>query len=652
MLGNYLSSSSIKGKITILAGVALLSGVITMGYASWQTKTLFGFQNAISLMYKLQAQMLILERHSKGHFLHAQRFESIDELKTKLEDAKSTIAQLDAIFATTPITVKLSKLNPYLDNTFAIFIKSSELHNTLGKNPNSGVLGDIVKSATQLTKELAPSSTGYEHLLQLRIHEKDFITGKDPALRDQFNTQAKILWNLLTPNQQDIFKVYTDSFNIYVDLNIEMGLRKNDGLWGDLNKQIQMIETDFNEMAQAIVKVLKSEKNRLITNSIVVLLLCVIATMLTFVFNAKSMLRPIRRLSSQINDVRTHKRVSAVITSIDNSELGVISASFNGLLSDLQNTLKQVANAAEVVQITSNTMEGLTLEVNSATQQQSSDISMTVNAINGMTISIHQIAEDISTATNILADLQNSVEHGTQISDQAKIEIGDLVSEIQQARQVVIELEGNSNNIGQILESISVIASQTNLLALNAAIEAARAGEQGRGFAVVADEVRSLAQKTQASTELIRDNIEALQKGTSSVVSAVESSVTKAEQGIEKVSQATEAMHTISAGFKNITQVNQQISNAITEQEGAAEEININVQNVSDISNKVNDKTQETAASSQQLLMIANQMKNLVDEFDLSDDTGTPNTPRTPVVSSTQAANTSPADEDDTVELF
>ena len=176
-------------------------------------------------------------------------------------------------------------------------------------------------------------------------------------------------------------------------------------------------------------------------------------------------------------------------------------------------------------------------------------------------------------------------------------------------------LATNSAQIGSVLEVIRGIAEQTNLLALNAAIEAARAGEAGRGFAVVADEVRNLARRTQESVEETRLVIEQLQSGTTDVVGAMGNSYRQAQSSVEQVGEAVTALRQIGAAVTVISDMNLQIASAAEEQSAVAEEINSNVATIRDVTESLSEQANESARVSQALNSLANQQQGLMDQF-------------------------------------
>jgi methyl-accepting chemotaxis protein len=232
-----------------------------------------------------------------------------------------------------------------------------------------------------------------------------------------------------------------------------------------------------------------------------------------------------------------------------------------------------------------------------------------------MSSTVHAVAEHANDAAAAAREADNQAQHGRQVVGKAVEAINGLAAEVEGAAAVIERVRGDSDAIGQILDVIRGIAEQTNLLALNAAIEAARAGEQGRGFAVVADEVRTLASRTQASTADIQNMIEKLQHGAKQAVDVMQGSRNRAEQGVNQVSEAGSALQAITEAVTRINAMNTQIATAAREQGEVAEDINRSLVSIAGVADQTAAGANRTAESSELVASLADDLQKLITRF-------------------------------------
>ncbi|WP_425414173.1 methyl-accepting chemotaxis protein [Pseudomonas cremoricolorata] len=248
-------------------------------------------------------------------------------------------------------------------------------------------------------------------------------------------------------------------------------------------------------------------------------------------------------------------------------------------------------------------------------EQQYRQVDQAATASHEMSATAQDVARSAAQAAQAAREADLATREGLSVIERTTQSIDTLAADMSTAMGQVVGLAQNSDKIGSVLEVIRSIAEQTNLLALNAAIEAARAGEAGRGFAVVADEVRNLARRTQESVEETRQVIEALQAGTQEVVGAMQGSHQQAQGGVEQVSAAVTALQRIGQAVSVITDMNLQIASAAEEQSAVAEEINSNIATIRDVTESLSGQANESARVSQSLNQLANQQQGLMDQF-------------------------------------
>ncbi|MFU0488619.1 MULTISPECIES: methyl-accepting chemotaxis protein [Pseudomonas syringae group] len=232
-----------------------------------------------------------------------------------------------------------------------------------------------------------------------------------------------------------------------------------------------------------------------------------------------------------------------------------------------------------------------------------------------MSATVHEVARNAEQASVAASDADKQAREGDKVVGEAIQQIERLAAEVVRSSDAMNVLEQDSDKIGKVMDVIKAVAEQTNLLALNAAIEAARAGEAGRGFAVVADEVRGLAQRTQQSTEEIEGLVAALQNGTRQVSGIMLGSRTLTDSSVELTRKAGTSLESITRTVSNIQAMNQQIAAAAEQQSSVADEISRSIVNVRDVSEQTAEASEETAASSVELARLGGQLQMMVSHF-------------------------------------
>ncbi|CAI8725384.1 methyl-accepting chemotaxis protein [Pseudomonas sp. IT-347P] len=326
--------------------------------------------------------------------------------------------------------------------------------------------------------------------------------------------------------------------------------------------------------------------------------------------------RPLKQMVAMLNDIAQGEGdLTRRLSSDRSDELGSIAKGFNTFLAKLQAMITQVVASVQSVSDSSEHTADIAIRTNIGIQKQMAEIDQVATAVQEMTATAQDVARNATQAAQAASHADQAASQGMQIVRDTSNSIGVLALEIGKAVDVVQTLAKDSENINAILTAIRGIAEQTNLLALNAAIEAARAGEQGRGFAVVADEVRNLAQKTQTATEEIQTMIQQLQQGTRDVVRVMEDSQNRTDESVQHAAKAAEALETITQAVSVINDMNTQIASAAEEQSAVADDINRNVINIGQVANEVAGGADESSSASADLTKLAEQQRRLINQF-------------------------------------
>ncbi|MCD5983202.1 methyl-accepting chemotaxis protein [Pseudomonas sp. CDFA 610] len=344
------------------------------------------------------------------------------------------------------------------------------------------------------------------------------------------------------------------------------------------------------------------------------ILLVLILGIMAAVIITRQITRPLQETLAIVDRIAsgdlTH---TAVITRRD--ELGVLQqgiqrmgTTLRDLISGIRDGVTQIASAAEE-------LSAVTEQTSAGVNSQKVETDQVATAMHEMSATVHEVARNAEQASVAAADADKEARAGDKVVGEAIGQIERLAAEVVRSSDAMTVLEQESDKIGKVMDVIKAVAEQTNLLALNAAIEAARAGEAGRGFAVVADEVRGLAQRTQQSTEEIESLVAGLQNGTRQVSEIMLGSRTLTDSSVELTRKAGVSLESITRTVSNIQAMNQQIAAAAEQQSSVADEISRSIVNVRDVSEQTAEASEETAASSVELARLGGQLQMLVSHF-------------------------------------
>ncbi|WP_459703834.1 methyl-accepting chemotaxis protein [Stutzerimonas marianensis] len=354
--------------------------------------------------------------------------------------------------------------------------------------------------------------------------------------------------------------------------------------------------------------------NLLVSAAIQALLLVIGLVLMSYIIR-RVVIRRINAMRHTMEAITADEDLSRTVAVQAPDEVGAMGQAFNRMILSFRTSLEAVAGVTRQLNEVSERVSSVAEKTHGAVLEQRSETDMVASAMNEMSATVQEVARHASQTASASSGADAESRAGVMRAQEALDGIAALISDIEHAASVIRRVETDSASIGMVLNVINGIAEQTNLLALNAAIEAARAGEQGRGFAVVADEVRTLAARTQKSTEEVQRTIEQLQQGVRDAVRAMEGAQVRAQSGSECVSRTAQSLNLIAGEVDTINGMNTQIATAAEQQSAVAEEINRNITTISTIADTTLADASRTATISDELVQLAAELNRLVGRF-------------------------------------
>ena len=361
-----------------------------------------------------------------------------------------------------------------------------------------------------------------------------------------------------------------------------------------------------------IDSIFATQRNKIIIDSVVIM---IILTGLSYVIG-KSIILPTHAASNLMRDIAQGEGdLTRTLDNTGQDEISRLSGFFNEFTGKMRQSLQDVSNTTAQVLSQSEALAGASENAQGLIQNQNDITAQVATAMEEMTSQIKEVSDNASSAEQAANDARNNTSEGKEIISNTINQMQSLSTNIDEVSQVIASLASESDNIGSVLDVIRGIAEQTNLLALNAAIEAARAGEQGRGFAVVADEVRTLANRTEQSTNEIQKMIQKLQQGAQEAVSAVKVSQDISTKTVEQTAKADDSLTEIDRLMQVISDMNTQIARATEQQSQAADEVNLRINDLAGMTDESLATTEQLANTSQELKASSNDMSEVVARF-------------------------------------
>ncbi|RPA31847.1 methyl-accepting chemotaxis protein [Shewanella psychromarinicola] len=633
--------------VLALLSVVLGVGIIALEKADEGITRYEGLARETNFSGRLQANMLMVRMNVLG-YLDTQNDNNLtqykaylDKMDTFLVKSRKEIQQPERAQIIKSLETSITKYK----NAFSSVVSLTEQQNSILNDqlvPQGEVMGEaiaaIIKSAydDNDAKTVYNASHVQEKLLFGRLYvvkflksntQQDYgvaINSMDTKLVEEATelkqylsnpTHKSLLSQFLTAHQKYL-RGLNDIHQLIKDKNelINNTLKK---IGPQVAKSVDDVKLSVMAEQDILGSEIKTNTNDSINLTLILSFVAILMGSIAAYLLTIAITRPISQAVKAANQLAKGD-LTIEVTSSSRDETGQLLASIQGTATNLRNIIATISGASIELASASQELAVVTEQSSQGVVNQQTETDLVATAMNEMAATVNDVASNASNASNAAGaanQADNDASSGSQVVEKTILAINTLADRVNESSEKLGEVEDATLNIVKILDVIRGIADQTNLLALNAAIEAARAGEHGRGFAVVADEVRSLAQRTQGSTQEIQNMIEQLQAGTQSTVAVMTQGRTQAAESVDQANETGRALQAITQAISVINDMNIQIASASEQQSSVAESINENVINVKHIAEENAVAANQTRASAGEIALLSEQLKELVDQF-------------------------------------
>ena len=619
----------------LLQRIAQQEKQILVAYHSKSSQTLPGMASQFTSLDQEFSEELNQLSRIVGEQDQADFSQSIANLKRSYDSFVSSGQKViktreNSLLTQEKLTIKLEDLETTADDTASFLLDlidlemsedptEQEIAATAGNIDNSfsGIVStsyDLVNSRTIQQQETISKELGFivsEARNKLEYVSRHWEGVIDDSLLNDINTEANKVFSMLEGNGS-IQLMKSRQLNFESATTVMLGQLDKDA------QQVNLSMQDLTDQVESVSKAVSDSAIKDIDSASLNTYILIIFAIAVAIAISIAVITPLKRALDKVNNALNILASGDLTHKLDDSghdEFAELSKNCNRLVDSLRELIQGILDRSNQLAAAAEETSAITAQTTAGIQEQKSQVDQVATATTQLSSSAEQVTSSADDALIQIKQADDEAQHMRTIADENKQTILALADDVAKAGTVINKLHSDSAAIGSILDVIRGIAEQTNLLALNAAIEAARAGEQGRGFAVVADEVRSLASRTQDSTQEIQQMIEVLQQGAKEAVAVMELGRNQANTCVEKTEQANIALESISEAVHKAHDSGTHIAHAAQEQNLVSQQVSEKLEHIAAISEETSTGADQTAQSSHQVAQLAEELQASVKEF-------------------------------------
>jgi len=615
----------IKHKLFLSTTIAILGMLVMLFLLDYSNTSIQKNGNLQNQITSINTAVLQLRRDEKD-FLSRKDLKYTESFDNGIDEIQQLLTLIETNLNDVGVDPKYAtELSDVITQYQAHFKSVVETKIRIGLTPETGLYGNL-RRAVANTEELIGDSNFQQlsKMLQLRRNEKDFMLRGDLKYRDKFLTNYENLDQFLSKSIfqaeqknkiKESLEPYKAAFMELIDEEVKFGLNSKQGLQLQMRGTIHQVDEMVDKLTTIVDETSQEHMHFVSMMTYSLFLLSILASTILSLFIARTIMKGISNIKDSMLKVSQTNDLTIKIQSLNKDELGDMGNAFNTMLTSFQSLIASVNKSVASVNQTTQTLFNNIEETNVGVESQMQETDMVATAVTEMVATIEEIANNTNDAADKAQQTTQNANQGKQDVNNTIEQITLLTKQLVESETVANALSEDSVAIGSVLGVIQGIAEQTNLLALNAAIEAARAGEQGRGFAVVADEVRTLASRTQESTKEIENIINTLQDRTKEIVELMARCKAEGDHSATQASQASAILDQINTDVFGIMDMSTTIAAAIQEQTAVASEVSKHIISIRDVTENTSKSSVQNESISQELSSQATQLSDQVKRF-------------------------------------